>query len=182
MKKIFAFILAVAMLLTLVACGNSASNSPAVSEDTPSESASSVSSSAQPVSMPVANTLYLHIGSEILTATLSENTSTEALKELLAIGDITIDMSDYGGFEKVGRIGANLPTNDEMITSEPGDLILYQGNSLVIFYAPNTWSYTRLGKINDITQDELKNILGDANVMVTLSLTRYGDGGIMECV
>jgi hypothetical protein len=106
-----------------------------------------------------------------LTATLVDNSSTEALKELLAAGDITIDMSDYGGFEKVGSIGSNLPTNNVQITSEPGDLILYQGNQLVIFYAPNTWSYTRLGKINDVTQTELRSILGTGNVTVTLSLT-----------
>jgi hypothetical protein len=116
------------------------------------------------------NTLYLQVGETIFTATLVDNSSTEALKKLLAQGPITIDMRDYGGFEKVGSIGTNLPTNDERITSEPGDLILYQGNSLVIFYAANKWSYTRLGKINDITQDELKSILGDANVTVTLSL------------
>jgi hypothetical protein len=118
------------------------------------------------------NIMYLHIGEQVLTATLADNSSVEALKELLAAGDITIDMSDYGGFEKVGSIGSNLPTNDVRITSEPGDLILYQGNSLVIFYAPNTWSYTRLGKINDVTQAELKDILGRGDVTITLSLSR----------
>jgi hypothetical protein len=115
--------------------------------------------------------MYLHIGENVLSATFADNTSAEALKELLAAGDITIDMSDYGGFEKVGNIGSSLPTNDVRITSEPGDLILYQGNQLVIFYASNSWSYTRLGRINDVTQAELRNILGTGNVTVTLSLT-----------
>jgi hypothetical protein len=118
------------------------------------------------------NIMYLHIGEQAFTATLANNSSVVALRELLEVGDISIDMSDYGGFEKVGSIGSNLPTNDVRITSEPGDLILYQGNSLVIFYAPNTWSYTRLGKINDITQDELKNVLGSGNVTITLSLDK----------
>jgi hypothetical protein len=99
-----------------------------------------------------------------------ENPSVVALKELLAEGNITIEMSDYGGFEKVGSLGRSLPRNDTRITSEPGDLILYQGNSFVIFYSPNTWSYTRLGKINDVSQDELRRILGSGNVTITLSL------------
>jgi hypothetical protein len=116
--------------------------------------------------------MYLHIGDRTLTATLVDNSATEALKELLAAGNITIDMSDYGGFEKVGSIGSNLPTSNVQITSEPGDLILYQGNQLVIFYEPNSWSYTRLGKINNVTQNELKTILGNGNVTVTLSLTQ----------
>jgi hypothetical protein len=126
----------------------------------------------EPVEEKQENIIFLHIGEHALTVTLVENSSVTALRELLAEGDVTIDMRDYGGFEKVGNLGTNLPTNDVRITSEPGDLILYQGNSLVIFYAPNTWNYTRLGKINEITQDELRNILGSGNVTVTLSLTR----------
>jgi flavodoxin len=151
---------------------NQASSSTTTENSPSGGSASSAPPPAQPAPMPVTNTLYLHIGNEVLTATLSENTSTEALKELLASGNVTINMRDYGGFEKVGSLGTNLPTNDVRITSEPGDLILYQGNQLVIFYAPNSWSYTRLGKINDVTQNELINILGSGNVTVTLSLTR----------
>jgi hypothetical protein len=72
--------------------------------------------------------------------------------------------------EKVGDLGTSLPRNDEQITTEPGDLILYQGNALVIYYAPNSWNFTRLGKIDGITKDELTNILGSGNVTVTLSL------------
>ena len=113
--------------------------------------------------------MYLHINNTTLTATLVENSSTKALKELLAKGSIKIEMSDYGNMEKVGRFGTTLPTNDERITTEPGDLILYQGNSFVIYYAPNTWSFTRLGKINNVTQEELKKTLGNGNVTVTLS-------------
>jgi chitodextrinase len=74
--------------------------------------------------------------------------------------------------EKVGGLGKTLPTNDERITTEPGDLILYQGNALVIYYAPNTWTFTRLGKITGVTGEELKTILGNGNVTVTLSLSQ----------
>jgi hypothetical protein len=118
------------------------------------------------------NTLYLHIGETVLTATLVDNSSTVALKRLLAQAPITIDMRDYGNMEKVGGLGTSLPRNDERITAGPGDLILYQGNAFVIYYAPNTYSFTRLGKINNVTAQELKNILGSGNVTVTLSLSK----------
>jgi hypothetical protein len=114
--------------------------------------------------------MKITIGDREFTATLARNSSTEALKELLKAGPITIHMRDYGNMEKVGGLGKNLPTNDERITTEPGDLILYQGNAFVIYYAPNTWTFTRLGKINDITQEELKRALGEGDVTVTLEL------------
>ena len=104
------------------------------------------------------------------TATLADNSSAEALKALLAEGDLTIEMSDYGNMEKVGPIGQSLPRNDEHITTSPGDLILYQGSNLVIYYAPNTYTFTRLGRIDNVQEDELRAALGDGNVTVTISL------------
>lgn len=79
-------------------------------------------------------------------------------------------MRDYGNMEKVGPIGQDLPRNDEPITTEAGDLILYQGNAFVIYYAPNSWNFTRLGKLNDITSEGLREILGSGGVTVVLSL------------
>lgn len=116
------------------------------------------------------NQIKIKIGDKILTATLAENSSAEALKEILSKEDITINMNDYGNFEKVGALGINLPRNDEQITTQAGDLILYQGDSFVIYYDTNSWNFTRLGKINNITQAELKQILGEGNVTVTLSI------------
>lgn len=116
------------------------------------------------------NKIKLTINEEELTATLVENSSTEALLERLSKGNITIDMHDYSNFEKVGDLGFYLPKNDESIDTEYGDLILYQGNSFVIYYDTNSWNFTRLGKIDNITQDELKRILGNGNVIVTISL------------
>jgi len=115
--------------------------------------------------------MKITIGDRELIATLAHNTSAEALKELLKTGPITIQMRDYGNMEKVGGLGRNLPTNDERITTEPGDLILYQGNSFVIYYAPNTWTFTRLGKINNVTREELINVLGRGNITVILEST-----------
>jgi len=114
--------------------------------------------------------MYVQIGDTILKATLADNSSAEALKELLRDGPVTIEMKDYAGMEKVGSIGKRLPANNEQITTSAGDLILYQGSQFVIYYAPNSWNFTRLGRIGDITADELKELLGDGDVTVTLSL------------
>ncbi len=114
--------------------------------------------------------INLTINNQVLTAELANNTSAEALVELLQDGPLTINMRDYEKMEKVGSVGTSLPTNNEQITTEAGDLILYMGNALVIYYAPNSWNFTRLGKIQNVTADELKEILGDGDVTVTLSL------------
>jgi hypothetical protein len=114
--------------------------------------------------------MNIEVGDSVLTATLVQNSSADALKEALSEGPITVNMRDYGSMEKVGSLGMDLPRNDEQITTEAGDLILYQGNAFVIYYAPNSWSFTRLGKINNVTAEELREILGDGNVTVTLSL------------
>jgi len=116
------------------------------------------------------NHMNIQIGDTVLTATLVENSSVAALKEALAESPITINMRDYGSMEKVGSLGMDLPRNDEQITTEAGDLILYQGNAFVIYYAPNSWNFTRLGKIDNITAKELREILGDGEVTIMLSL------------
>lgn len=114
--------------------------------------------------------LKLNINNNELTATLYKNSSTDALIDALSEGPITIHMSDYANMEKVGSLGMNLPQNNENINTEAGDLILYQGDSFVIYYSNNSWSLTRLGKIDNITQKELMEILGEGNVTVTLSI------------
>ncbi len=118
------------------------------------------------------NIMYIKIGDNTLTAELADNSSADALKEMLSEGSVTIEMSDYANFEKVGDLGKSLPRNDEQITTEAGDLILYQGNNFVIYYDTNSWNFTRLGKIKDVSADELKNILGDGDVTITLSLEK----------
>lgn len=114
------------------------------------------------------NQMKLKIGNRTLTATLADNSTAEALLNALAEGPMTIDMRDYGNMEKVGSFGMNLPRNDEQISTEAGDLILYQGSAFVIYYDTNAWNFTRIGKIDNITQKELKEILGRGNVTVTL--------------
>ena len=103
-------------------------------------------------------------------ADFEDNSSAEALIEQLKGGSITIDMHDYGNFEKVGELPFTLPRNDEQITTEPGDVILYLGNNLTIYYDVNSWNFTRVAKIRG-ADSTLKDKLGDGNVTVTLSLT-----------
>jgi len=117
-----------------------------------------------------ANRMNIQVGDKILTASLVENSSVGALKEALSKGPISINMSDYGSMEKVGSLGMDLPKNDQQITTEAGDIILFQGSMFVIYYAPNSWNFTRLGKIDNVNAEELKEILGDGNVTITLSL------------
>lgn len=116
--------------------------------------------------------IYAYVGDETLIIKPEENSSAEAFIELLKQGDITVSMHDYGGFEKVGSLGASLPTNDERITTEPGDVILYQGNQITIYYDTNTWSFTRLGKVQGMTTEQICEVLGDSDPTVVFSLNK----------
>lgn len=124
--------------------------------------------------------LYITVGDRSETITLTDNDATRRLVEALANGPMTISMNDYGGFEKVGALPMSLPSSDTRITTEPGDVILYQGRNLVIFYGSNTWSYTRLGKINSLTATEIRAFLGNGEIEITLSLSPMS--GIDEIV
>lgn len=92
------------------------------------------------------NMIYAYINEDVLTIRPAENSSASAFMDLLRSGDVTVVMHDYGSFEKVGSIGAALPRNDEPITTEPGDVILYLGTEITIYYDVNQWNFTRLEK------------------------------------
>ncbi|MBP3760628.1 MAG: hypothetical protein J6I55_04010 [Ruminococcus sp.] len=114
--------------------------------------------------------MQIKIGNEILTTSMEDNSSAQALIEMLKEKSITLELHDYGNFEKVGTLPQSLTRNDEQINVDYGDLILYQGNQFSIYYDKNSWSFTKLGHIDNITQDKLKSVLGDGNVTVELSL------------
>lgn len=121
---------------------------------------------------PTVDKMYLKISDHVLETDLVDHSSTQALLDLLHEQDITIAMHDYSHFEKVGEIGASLPRNDEQIAVKAGDLILYEGTQFSIYYDENTWNFTKLGTLTSISQSELKALLGEGDVSVTLSLTR----------
>jgi hypothetical protein len=117
--------------------------------------------------------MYITIDGKTFPVQLVDNSATQTLVAALQDGDITYEASDYGGFEKVGALGRSLPTSNMQITTQAGDVILYSGNQIVLFYGSNSWSYTRLGRMEYSTPSELEAFLkaGQGNVTVTLSLS-----------
>ncbi len=113
----------------------------------------------------------VRVGDNTLDMILEENESTEELTKLLENGDIVMPASNYGGFEKVCKLGTSITSNDEQITTESGDVMLYQGNQIVIFYDSNSWAYTRIGRI-EAPQDILENVLSGNDSEVTLHLVQ----------
>lgn len=117
------------------------------------------------------NKMYLQIGDRILTVQMAENSSVEALLALLSDGPLTLEMTDYASMEKGASLPETLPENNEPMNTVPGDVILFQGRTFVIYYNTNSWSLTPLGKVQDITAEKLRELLGDGDVSVTLLLT-----------
>ena len=115
------------------------------------------------------NDMQMMIGETPVTVAWEDNASVEALKTL-AVEGLTIEMSMYGGFEQVGSIGQSLPRDDAQTTTTSGDIVLYSGNQLVVFYGSNSWAYTRLGHITDQTPAQMKALLGNGDVTITLSM------------
>lgn len=112
--------------------------------------------------------MTLQIGNNTFTATLENNDAVDTLVDMMREAPVVIQMSDYSGFEKVGSLGTNLPTNNKQTTTQSGDIVLYTGNQIVIFYGSNSWSYTRLGRIDDLSGWE--DALGSGDFTVTFSL------------
>ena len=117
-------------------------------------------------------TIKISVSGKSLPVKIVDNEATKALVAALREASISYEADDYGGFEKVGPLGRSLPTGNAQITTQPGDVILYSGNQIVLFYGSNSWSYTRIGKIEYGTLDELKSFLkaGEGKIKVTLSL------------
>ena len=113
--------------------------------------------------------MRMKINGTPVTVAWEDNESAAALKELAA-GGLEIRMSMYGGFEQVGSIGQRLPASDVQTTTSSGDIVLYSGSQLVVFYGSNSWAYTRLGHITDKTPEEMRALLGSGDVTVTLSV------------
>lgn len=119
-----------------------------------------------------AQTMYITIDGISRPATLVSNAATQALVQRLQQGAITVTLNSSGGFEIWGALGFSLPTSNQQITAQPGDVILYNGSNICIFYGSNSWSYTRLGHIDGLSEAELRSFLkaGESDISVTLSL------------
>lgn len=164
MKNIVIVALLIVMIC-LAACGAKETN------ETSTDAASVTSNQTVPTDATEKKErteLMLKIADTEVTVEWEDNESVEALKQLVKDSPITIEMSMYGGFEQVGSIGSTLPTNDVQMKTHSGDIVLYQGNQMVIFYGSNSWSYTKLGKVANLSDKELKDLLSNGNVTVTL--------------
>lgn len=198
MKKGMGMVLFVVVLSIMTACGNSreeqnanreseisTSLSNAESEEvrepeteTGAEVNSEVQTEIQPTESAGENTqqeetemkMKVQVGDTVFTATLAENSSVDALKELMEDGSLTLNMSDYANMEKGADLGVTLPQNNERMNTQAGDIILYQGRTFVIYYDTNSWSLTPIGKIDNVDAEELREALGTGDVTVTLSI------------
>ncbi|WP_022770844.1 cyclophilin-like fold protein [Butyrivibrio sp. NC2007] len=171
-KNIIISAICVAMMLSISACSDEGKAS---NEDQNMKSVTSQSENVDVESsenkMEVRETaMTMTIGDTKVNVDWEANSSVDALKELVSSGPLSIDMSMYGGFEQVGSIGQSLPREDKQTTTASGDIVLYSGNQLVVFYGSNSWAYTRLGHISDKTDAEIEALLSKGDVTITLSI------------
>ena len=171
MKRLGPIALILALLLSACGVGPAA-------ESTVNSAELSPAAYSSPTNVPISpntegenamNHITLSFNGHTYTATLVDNPSVEAFAELLKNGPLTVSTHDYGGFEKVGSLSTELPRTDEQITTDPGDIILYQGNQITVYYAQNTWNFTHLGRIDD--PSGLREALGSGDVEITFQLT-----------
>ena len=158
-------------LLALLACTKDPDPVVAI-PDPPQEKPDGNGGSNGNDNMEMPDHIQLTVSGKSLPVKIEDNTATKALVAALREASITYEADDYGGFEKVGALGRSLPTSNTQISTQPGDVILYSGNQIVLFYGSNSWSYTRIGKMEYGTLDELKTFLkaGQGKITVTLSL------------
>jgi outer membrane lipoprotein-sorting protein len=116
------------------------------------------------------SSMTMKIGDTEVNVDWEDNQAVEALRNMAEDGDVTIQMSMYGGFEQVGLIGQSLPRDDKQITTSSGDVVLYSGNQMVVFYGSNSWSYTRLGHISDKNTEDMTDLLSNGDVTITISI------------
>ena len=113
-------------------------------------------------------TMTVTVGEKKFEAVLQDNKAVDEFTEMMRKAPVTIKMSDYSGFEKVGLLGRSLSANDKQMRTKAGDIVLYNENNIVIFYGSHSWSYTKLGGITDLTGWE--DALGIGDVTVTFSI------------
>ena len=116
--------------------------------------------------------IYITVNGKTQNATLVENSATKELLTRLKKGNITVETHDYGNFEKVGSLGFALPTENTSLSTKAGDIVLYQGKNICFYYDTNSWSFTRLGKLDISGESEIREFLqaGKGNTKIILSL------------
>ena len=185
MKRILGIFLSFGLILSMAGCSsntpfsessetatqpqtNGTTASGSETEKTDATTAQTETTTEAATETEAVKTMILMIGSTEVPVVWEDNASVEELKKLAESG-LSIQMSKYGGFEQVGPIGQRIPDSDKKITTSPGDIVLYSGNQIVIFYGSNTWSYTKLGKIN-LSKNELKELLSKGDVKISIAV------------
>ena len=165
-KTFTALLLVMAMVIVTAGCGKQSRDVSAVEEtESQQKQENPLSESADQV-----QEMVMMIGNQAVPVEWEDNESVDALQKLCATTPLTIQMSMYGGFEQVGSIGQSLPKNDKQTTTHAGDIVLYSGSNIVVFYGSNSWSYTRLGRISGLSEADLTEMLGNGNVTITISM------------
>ena len=159
-KVFFLLFLLLSTSVLMDGCGSQESSAP--SQEAENKKSEGVEEETGEMKMNV------NVNGQDFTATLEQNSAVSALVQMMENGPVTLQLSDYAGFEKVGPLGQSLPASNSQTTTQSGDIVLYQGNQIVMFYGSNSWSYTRIGRIDDLTGWE--EALGSGDVTVTLSV------------
>lgn len=172
MKRAVIVLLTVILLLAASACGNreTAEKEEKLEETSGQQQADRMMEKKEDETMAKESVLHLMIGDEAVKVQWEDNESVDALLKLAEDKPLTVQMSMYGGFEQVGPLGSSLPRNDVQTVTQAGDIVLYSGDQIVIFYGSNSWAYTRLGRVTDKTAEEMAEILGNGDVALTLSM------------
>lgn len=188
MKKLSVFILLPVFLLFLTSCHlrDTGTSEPSqtlseewvstdktfhkTQDDAERPTDSSHNENAEKETMENKTELHMMIADNEIMVEWENNEAVDALMALAKDTPLTVQMSMYGGFEQVGSLGQSLPREDVQITAQAGDIALYSGDQIVVFYGSNSWSYTRLGHITDKNAQELSDILGKGDVTLTLSM------------
>ena len=175
MKRRICAALALLSALCLAACAAKAERAePAEETPTPAIEREQAESESKPGREAPAEEetemLKLKIGETEVSVDWEENEAVQALRELCREEPLTVDMSMYGGFEQVGSLGTSLPRADVQTTTAAGDIVLYSGDQIVVFYGSNSWAYTRLGHVSDRSASDMAALLGNGDVTLTLRL------------
>ena len=144
--------------------------SSSVEQETESEEMTGSDSGEQTTEEVPEKMLQLRIADTVVEVAWEDNESVEELRKLCEEEPLVIQMSMYGGFEQVGEIGTSLPRNDVQTTTTAGDIVLYSGDRIVVFYGSNSWAYTRLGHITDQDEEGMTQLLGNGDVTITVSM------------
>lgn len=164
MKRTVLLILSLCMILVISGCNSSDDR---VNQTNDSEKSLRVSSESESKMIEDVN-IKLYLNDKEVEVIWENNAAIEEIFKDVKNNDLIVEMSMYGGFEQVGDLGKRYTQNDKQITTKSGDIVIYGGDKIVVFYGSNTWEYTKLGKINE-SEYTITNLLSKENIELKIS-------------